>query len=146
MTLDILVRYLHFLGIFLWIGSLTAEWVLLQAEVSRKTIKRLASIDRLYGFSAILVVGMGFLLWFVVGKPAEFYNSNGIFHLKIGLAIIVGLLSLYPTIFFARNRKGTDLDTLIVIPLRVRQIVLLQLLIMALIPLLATLMAAGIGS
>ncbi|MEL6357928.1 MAG: DUF2214 family protein, partial [Bacteroidota bacterium] len=141
----ILIRYLHFLGIFVWIGTLVAEWTLLQPELPRRTIKRLIKIDRVYGVSAIFVVAMGLLMWLGVGKPAEYYSNNPLFILKVTLAIIVGLLSIYPTRFFSRQRKGEDLDTMIVIPVRVRQLVLAQLLTMIVIPLLATLMAAGVG-
>ncbi|MEM7574884.1 MAG: DUF2214 family protein [Bacteroidota bacterium] len=146
MTLYIIIRYLHFLGIFVWVGALTAEWVLLQPELPRKTVKRLMMIDRLYGLAAIVVVGMGLLMWFKVGKPAEFYNTNGLFHLKVGLAGAVGLLSLYPTRFFARQAKGEDQEAIVNIPPSVRQFILAELLIMIIIPLLAVLMATGLGS
>lgn len=145
MPIDLLVRYLHFLGIFIWVATLTVEWVLIKPEMSRRSLKRLAKIDGLYGLSAILVVSMGFLLWLKVGKPAEFYNGNHIFYTKVGLAVLVGLLSIYPTIFFAKQSKGKDLDEMVVIPASIRKTVTVELILMAIIPLLATLMAGGIG-
>lgn len=146
MYAEAIVRYLHFIGIISWVSALVAQWFLLKPSLSRAEIQRLAKIDTVYGISAVLVVGMGLTLWFGVGKPAEFYNSNGIFHAKVGLAAVVGLLSIAPTVFFARNRKGDDPAEAVDVPASVRRIVLLELAIMAIIPLLATIMATGIGS
>ncbi len=146
MYAEAIVRYLHFIGILTWVSALVAQWLLLKPSLSRAEIQRLAKIDTVYGISAVLVVGMGFLLWFGVGKPAEFYNVNGIFHTKVTLAIIVGILSVIPTLFFNRNRKGEDLQEQIEVPSKVRRIILIELGLMAIIPLLATIMARGIGS
>ena len=145
MLAEIIVRYLHFIGIFTWISALTMQWLLLKPTLKREEIQRLAIIDTVYGISAVLVVGMGLTLWFGVGKPAEFYNTNGIFHTKLLLAIVVGILSVIPTLFFARNRKGEDVQELIEVPTKVRRIVLIELILMAIIPLLATIMATGVG-
>lgn len=146
MLAEIVVRYLHFIGIFTWISALVAQWLLLKPTLKREEIQRIAKIDTVYGISAVVVVGMGLTLWFGVGKPAAFYNSNGIFHTKVFLAVLVGILSIIPTVFFARNRKGEDPQELIEIPTKVRRTVLIELVLMAIIPLLATIMATGIGS
>ncbi|MEM1214541.1 MAG: DUF2214 family protein [Bacteroidota bacterium] len=145
MTLDLLVRYLHFIGIFVWIGALTTEWLLLAEQVPRQQIRRLLRIDRAYGAAAIVVVVTGLLQWLVVGKPAEFYTANGIFHTKVTLAIVVGLLSIYPSIFLSRESKKDDAAAFVSVPRRIRQLVLGQVFLMVLIPLLAVLMAAGVG-
>lgn len=145
MTLDLLIRYLHFIGIFVWVSTLVSEWLLVAKQLPRATIKRLLRIDRVYGVAAIIVVGTGLLQWFVVGKPAEFYTSNGIFHAKVGLAVVVGVLSVYPSLFFFRSSKGEDQTELIEVPNRVGQLINWQLALILVIPFLATLMAAGVG-
>lgn len=144
MIAEILVRYVHFIALFVWIGALTSEHLLLKPQMSRAEIARLARIDAIYGLSAVLVVAAGLTLWFGVGKPADFYSSNWIFHTKVGLAVIVGLLSIYPTVFFIKNRKGQQ-DEMIDIPSNVKLLIRVQLAIMIIIPFLATLMAKGIG-
>lgn len=144
MIAEILVRYVHFIALFVWIGALTSEHLLLKPQMSRAEIARLARIDAVYGLSAVLVVAAGLTLWFGVGKPADFYSSNWIFHTKVGLAVIVGLLSIYPTVFFIKNRKGQQ-DETIDIPSNVKLLIRVQLAIMIIIPFLATLMAKGIG-
>jgi putative membrane protein len=144
MITEILLRYVHFIALFVWIGALTSEHLLLKPQMSRAEIARLARIDAVYGLSAVLVVTAGLILWFGVGKPAEFYSSNWIFHTKVGLAVLVGLLSIYPTVFFIKNRKGQE-NEIIDIPNNIRLLIRVQLAIMLIIPLLATLMAKGIG-
>lgn len=145
MSLEILVRYLHFIGIFTWVSALVLQWVLLKPILSRQQIQQLAKIDTVYGLSAMLVVGMGLALWFGLGKPTAYYSENPVFHAKVGLAVIVGLLSIYPTVFLARHRKGDDPTSEVILPARIRQVVTLELVIMLVIPFLATLMAAGVG-
>lgn len=140
----IFVKYLHYLGIFTMVASIVAELVLVKKELTRKEIKRLYQIDNIYGIGSILAVGMGFLLWFVVGKSAQYYSMNGIFHIKVTLAIIVGILSIIPTIYFRKNRKGIDDDEVLTTPSNIRGIIIVELIIMFLIPLLATTMANGI--
>lgn len=144
MTLELIVRYFHFISIFGIVSSLVAEHLFLEDSLSRKTIKRLHIIDNIYGVSAILMLATGFTMWFAVGKPAEFYTSNGIFHAKVGLAIIMGILSIWPTVFFFKQKKG-DLTEVIPVPKKIKMMIRMELLIVFLIPLLAVLMAKGIS-
>lgn len=145
MLLEILLRYLHFISIFAVVSTVVAEHLMLKPQMSRQEIKRLSSIDGVYGLASILVVGAGLTMWFGVGKPAEYYTQNWIFLTKVGLFVIVGILSIHPTIFFARQRKGNS-EEVIDIPTSVKWSIRAELLLLLLIPLLATLMARGIGS
>lgn len=52
MSLEILLRYLHFTSIFAIVGSLVSEHLLLKKALSRKEIKRIATIDGVYGMGA----------------------------------------------------------------------------------------------
>jgi putative membrane protein len=146
MTAIVLARYLHFIAVFAIIGSLLAEQFLISKTMSRTEIKRIARVDALYGLGAVLVLIAGLTLWFWVGKPAEFYTKNWIFHTKLTLFIVLGLLSIYPTVFFLRNRKGHDMDTEIRVPIGIFVCLRLELVLLFIIPLLATFMSLGIGS
>ena len=140
---EILVRYLHFLGIILLSSSLVAEHLLLSVDVSLNKFRRLAIIDAVYGASALLVFFAGGLLAFVVGKPSAFYMYNWIFKLKVSLFLTIGLLSIYPTIFFIRNRRKLISD--VIVPRGLVMCIRLELAILICIPLLAALMAKGVG-
>ncbi|MEO1655082.1 MAG: DUF2214 family protein [Bacteroidota bacterium] len=145
MSLEILVRYIHFICVFLIVASLSGEFLLLKKELTRKEIKRLFQLDNLYGISTIVLLGAGFTLWLAIGKPAEFYSKNWIFHLKIGLFALMGILSIYPTLFFRQQRKGNDPEEMVTIPHLVLRLVRLELIILVFIPLTASLMARGVG-
>src|SRR5690242_2822278 len=102
---EILLRYVHFISIFGIVGSLVSEHMLLKKEMTRAELKRLSRIDAVYGLAALTLLGAGLTLWFSgVGKPAYYYSHNWIFHLKITCFALLGVLSIYPTIFFIKNR------------------------------------------
>ncbi|MEP0711492.1 MAG: DUF2214 family protein, partial [Algoriphagus sp.] len=63
MPTEILLRYLHFISIFAIVGSLVAEHLLLKKELTRKEIKRISTIDGVYGIAALLLLGVGLTLW-----------------------------------------------------------------------------------
>lgn len=144
MHLEIFVKYLHFVCIFIIVSVIVVEHLLLKPEMNRKAISQLARIDGLYGMSAVLLLAAGFTLWFGVGKPAIFYSHNWIFHFKLGLFLCVGLLSIYPTVFFIKQRKG-DPDEMVSIPKKIKILIRMELLLLFTIPLLAVLMAKGVG-
>ena len=145
MTPEILVRYLHFISIFALVSTVIAEHLMLKKQMTRAEITRLSRIDAVYGIAAILVVIAGLTLWFgEIGKPSIYYSKNWIFQLKVTMVVVVGLLSIYPTIFFIKNRKGNPLD-IVAIPSIIVMLIRLELLILFITPLLATSMARGVG-
>lgn len=145
MILESLVRYLHFISILTLVSSVVVQAVLIRDRLPRRELRRLARVDAAYGISAITTVLAGLTLWFWIGKPAEFYSQNWIFLTKVGLAILLGILSIHPTLFFARNRKGENQETVVDVPSSVRMVIRVELLLLVLIPLGATLMARGTG-
>ena len=145
MTPEIILRYLHFISIFAIVGSLVSEHLLLKKELTRNEIKRLATIDGVYGMAALILLAVGLTLWLGgYGKPSEFYTMNFIFHIKITLFATIGILSIYPTVFFIKNRKGNP-EELVQIPKTIYMLLRLELLLLFIIPLLAGLMAKGVG-
>lgn len=145
MTLEIFLRYVHFISIFTIFSTLVSEHLLLKKELLRKEISRIAKIDAVYGIAALSLLCAGLTLWLSgAGKPAIFYSKNWVFHLKMALFILVGVLSIHPTIFFIKQRKGNP-DELVQIPASVLWSLRLELLLLLIIPLLAGMMAKGIG-
>ena len=140
----ILIRYVHFIGILSVVSMVVAELVLVRKNLSRSNIRKVAVLDGIYGAASILTVLAGLALWFWVGKPAEFYTGNHIFYSKIGLFILIGIISLHPTIYFLKNRKGDPSEN-IDVPKSVRLAIRIELAILFVIPLLASLMAYGVG-
>ena len=120
---------------------LTTEHSLLKGSLEKKNLKKLIYIDAAYAISAVLVLVFGLGLWFWVGKPTGFYNDNWIFHTKVTLFVLVGILSIVPTRFLLKNRKAERAD----VPKPVVIAVRIELLLLCIIPLLAVLMANGVG-
>lgn len=144
MTSEIILRYIHFISIFAIVGTLSSEHLLLKKEMTRLELKRLSRIDAIYGLAALTLLGAGLTLWFSgVGKPAVYYSQNWIFHLKITCFLIIGLLSIYPTVFFIKNRG--DQGEVVQVPSIIFWLLRMELLLLLIIPLLAGLMARGVG-
>jgi len=145
MTAEILLRYIHFISIFVIVATLVSEYLLLKKLMSRAEISRLATIDAVYGIAALTLLIAGLTLWLgSFSKPAVYYTHNWIFHTKLALFLTVGLLSIRPTIFFIKQRKGGP-DEMVAIPAAIFLMLKLELLVLAIIPLLAELMSHGAG-
>jgi putative membrane protein len=145
MSIEILLRYVHFISIFTIVGALVSEHLLLKKTMTRFEIGRVAKIDGIYGLAVLVLLAVGLTLWLgAYGKPTEFYSNNPLFHTKLTLFIVIGILSIYPTVFFIKNKNG-DSEEIKKIPNIIFWMVRLELLLLFVIPLLAGLMAKGIG-
>ncbi len=147
--MDIFVIYLHYIGIMVIMGSLISEHLLLKPKMTREQIKSLAMVDLFYGISALLVLGTGLLRWFVYGKGSEYYLSNPLFHTKLTLFGILVIMSIFPTIKFLKWRKqvsnGQEPDLNEKTIKKLLMVIRIELLILATIPILAVMLAKGIG-
>ena len=141
---ELFIRYAHFIGIILLASMLVTENILLSRQLEGATLKTLARIDGLYGLGAVITLVAGLALWVWVGKPKEFYSANPLFHAKVGLFVLIAVMSIVPTFFFARNRNR--INEVVAVPSGVMLIKRLELVLLLILPLLAVLMARGIGS
>ncbi|MEM9017619.1 MAG: DUF2214 family protein [Verrucomicrobiota bacterium] len=144
MTADLLTRYLHFISLIVLIAAVLGQHVLLKPKMTRGEIARLQRFDLVYVIMVLLVLATGFAQWFWVGKPADFYAKNPIFHTKITIFLLVGIASIYPSVFFAKGKKGEP-DESVDVPKGLVWSVRVELLLLFLMPLLASLMARGVG-
>lgn len=146
MTIEILLRNVHFISIFTIVGALFSEHLLLKKSLSRSEVGRLAKIDGVYGLEVLVLLAADPTLWLgAYGRPAEFYSNNPLFHTKITFFIAIGILSIYPTVFFIKNKNG-DREENIKVPDIIFWMVRPELLLLFVIPILAGLMAKGIGT
>lgn len=144
MPLEILVRYLHFISLFALSAAVISQAFLLRPEMTRREITQIQRVDILYAVMVVLVLGTGFAQWFLVGKPSQFYSSNPIFHAKLTIFLIIGILSAWPSVFLGRQSKGDSEET-IEVPKSVTLSVRAEVFLLILMPLLASLMAKGVG-
>ena len=148
MWLDAILAYLHFMAIFGLFATLMYEVILLKASPAALDIEALALTDRKFGIQAGVVLVTGALRVAFGAKGAAFYLHNPVFHLKIGLFVLAALISIAPTIAFLRWRKARRADPSWRVPepewQRARKLVRLEMVIVALIPLAAVIMARGL--
>lgn len=147
--MEIIIPYLHFIGIMALMGSLITEHVVLKPGMPLSQYKALGTVDLIYGISAVVVLVTGLLRWFVYGKGAEFYTKNPVFHTKVTLFVIIFIISIFPTIRFIRwsrkARRGEDPQPDARTVKKQLMLIRIQLLLLAIIPLLAVLVARGVG-
>jgi putative membrane protein len=92
--------YVHYLSFMLAFGALAVESQTLKKDISLEDAWRLVIADTIYGLSATTVLITGILRVLYFGKGQDYYLSSPIFYTKVGIFVIVGLLSLYPTFLF----------------------------------------------
>lgn len=146
--MNILIPYLHYIGIMALMGALITEHVMLKPGITKDQIKSLAMVDLIYGISAAIVLISGLLRWFVVDiKGAEFFTKNPLFHIKLTLFVVIVLISLYPTKKFLKWRKQAKLEEPGPGEKDIKKqlmFIRIELLLLAIIPLLAVMIAGGI--
>jgi len=129
-------------------GSLITEHLFLKPSITKEQIKSLATVDLIYGISAILVLATGLLRWFVYGKGYDFYISTPLFHIKLTLFFVLGILSIFPTIKILKWKKSVknniEPDITEKSVKRLLMFIRIELLILAIIPLLAVMIARGV--
>jgi len=149
MLAHVLTAYLHFLGIMILMATLLAEHVMLHAQMPPVHLQRVARTDLFYGIAAGIVFLTGLLRFAYFGKGIHFYLGNPLFYVKVGMFLLVALISIYPTMQFLSWRKMLKQGELPALALptitRLRAVIRLELGLLIVIPLLAVLMARGIG-
>jgi len=110
MLTDLVLAALHHLPVFGLVAMLVSQSILLRGQMDARVLARLAGIDRGYGITAVLLLVVGLLRVFHGIKGEDFYLHNPWFHAKIGTFVLVGLLSIWPTLRFLRWRKALKAD------------------------------------
>jgi putative membrane protein len=149
MIRDAILQYLHLSAILALVVFISSEAALCRADwMNAKVVERLVTVDRIYGIAAGVVLVTGLIRIYLGTKGASWYWSNWLLHVKLTLFILVGLISIVPTIRFIRWRKALRADGSLPAPEEVRKarkLVMLQAHIIPLIPLAAAFLARGFG-
>jgi putative membrane protein len=149
MTTEALLAYAHLLAILTMVVFLTSEAALCRPEwMSPAIVRRLATLDLVYGLSAIAVLGTGLARIFLGAKGSSWYWSNWLLHAKFGLFVLLALLSIPPTIRFIRWKRALAASGALPSEAEVRgtrRLVMAQAHIIPFIPLAAVFLARGYG-
>jgi putative membrane protein len=143
------VAYVHYLSFMLCFGALVLERRLIRPNPDKQTATLMVITDIVYGLAALGVLVSGILRVTQYGQGSAFYTENPLFWWKVGTYLAVGGLSLYPTITYILwaipLRKGELPRVSEALAGRLAWILNIELLGFTALPLMAALMARGVG-
>lgn len=141
---DALLATFHHLTVGALLALLVAEIAMLARPLDADALRRLGRVDGLYGLAALMVLVAGFTRALAGAKGFAFYSANPLFWTKLGLFVLIGLASIVPTVRYLRWRRARRLPTAEE-QRNTRSWTWAQLAGLALIPVIAPMMARGIG-
>ena len=149
MTLEAILAYLHLLAILTMVVFIASEAALCRVEwINAAVVERLAKVDLVYGIAAITVLATGVArTWWGV-KGTAWYWTNPLLHIKLTLFIVIGVVSIFPTLTYIRWRKGLRVSGALPAEAEIRKtrkLVMVQAHLIAVIPLVAVFLARGFG-
>jgi putative membrane protein len=100
-----LFAFLHHLCAFTLVAAVAIEFTLLRGELTLSSARRLQVADLVLGIAAGALFVIGLLRVFLFEKGAAYYFHSHAFLLKFALFILVGLLSIIPTMEFLSWRS-----------------------------------------
>ena len=89
--------YAHYLSILVIVGCLTAERVIVKADMATVEEDQIVKIDLVYGLMAALLIISGFARATNFGKGGDFYIHEPLFWAKMTFSGVWGGLSLFPS-------------------------------------------------
>jgi putative membrane protein len=148
-TTDLVLAFVHHLLVFALAGILAFEIGTVSLSMKRDEIHRLARVDIWYGILAGAIIVAGFVRATVAAKGWAYYSVNLFFWAKIATFLIVGLLSIVPTLAIIRWGNALKGDAAFAPPVnavrRVRGYLWAEAALFLLLPLFAAAMARGYG-
>jgi len=149
MATSALFAFLHFLAVFGVFATLFLEWQTMSSAPTHGEALRIQRCDRWYGQFAMLLVVVGLLRVYFFEKGKAFYFGNPVFNAKMTLFVLVGLVSIYPTMRFIKWRAQTRQGAAPVVSAteyrRIMMSLRAELLLLLAAALWASLMARGVG-
>lgn len=101
-----LFAFLHHLCAFALVAAVAIEFTLIKQELTPASARRLQVTDIVLGMAAGALLVIGLLRVFFFEKGPDYYWHSHAFHLKFGFFIVIGLLSIVPTIEFLSWRDA----------------------------------------
>ncbi len=148
MTATIALGFIHHAAAFLVVAALMTELVVLRNDLTLASARSVLRMDAVYGVAATVLLVAGLLRVFYTEKGAAYYFASGSFLTKLTLFVIVGLLSIYPTMTFLGWRKVLREQSVPELGAGVRRklrlLIHVELTLLFIIMLMAVMMARGI--
>lgn len=147
--ISVIMAFLHHLAAFSLTAAIIYEHTAFRKDLSLAEARRIQRMDIVYGVSAGFILIVGLLRVFYSEKGAPFYAQNWFFWTKMVGFALAALFSIYPTIRFVSWRKFLARDQVPEISdqevARIKLLLRLETLAIALILFSAAMMARGLG-
>ena len=105
MVATALMAFLHHLMAFTLVACVVYEFISYRKSLTIEEARRIQRAELTYGISAGLLLIVGLLRVFYFEKGPAYYSHNMFFWLKMDAFLVVGLLSIDPTIRYLRWNK-----------------------------------------
>jgi putative membrane protein len=142
-----LFAFLHHLCAFTLVSAVAIEFALIRSELTLASARRLQVTDIVLGVAAGALLVVGLLRVFFFEKGASYYFHSHAFLTKFSLFIVIGLLSIIPTMEFLSWRGALKAGQVPAIGARklklVTAVIHSELLAIVIILLCAAIMARG---
>jgi putative membrane protein len=146
--LEALLAYAHFVAILSLVVFLTSEAALCRpAWMNAAVVRRLSRVDTIYMFAALAVLATGVTRTLLGAKGAAWYWHQPLLHFKVTMYVVIGLMSIRPTLAFRRWVKALDRDGSLPAEAEVRNArrwIMVQAHLLVVVPLAATMLARGV--
>lgn len=140
---------LHHIAAFTVAACLVYEFVAYRKNLTVAEARNIQRVDLVYGIAAGLVLVAGFLRVYFFEKGSTYYFANHLFWTKMVLFVIIGLLSIYPTIRYVKWNPTLEANKSPEIPeaeyKNIRLLLWLEIIGLVLILFAAPAMARGLG-
>lgn len=144
-----LLAFVHHLAAFLIFAVVAVELSATKSELTLTSARTILRMDAVYGIVAMVVLVAGFVRVFYTEKGPAYYFHDAYFIVKLVAFVLVGLLSIYPTMKFLGWRKAVRQQQVPAFDAGTRRTVRLvlhvELTLLVVMMLCAALMARGFG-
>lgn len=146
--LRLLLAATHLLALGIGLGAVWMRGRALRGIVDGAALRRAFAADAWWGAAAVLWLGTGLArLFAATEKSLDYYLGNPLFHIKMGLFVVVLLLEIWPMITLIRWRRAMGRNqTATLAPARlIARISTIEALLIVIIVFVAAAMARGYG-
>ena len=148
-TTDLALAIVHHLLVFMLAGVLAFEIGTVTLSIKGDEILRVGRVDNWYGILAGVIIVVGFVRATVAAKGWAYYEVNIFFWAKLATFLVIGLLSIPPTVAIIRWRNALKSDAGFAPAAeairRVRRYLWTEAVLFLLLPVFAAAMARGYG-
>jgi putative membrane protein len=143
------MAFMHHLFAFTLVACVVYEFIAFRKGMTVEEARRIQRTDLMYGISAGMLLVVGLLRVYFFEKGPAFYSQSPFFWMKMAAFVVVGLLSIDPTIRYIRWNRTLKENKAPEISdkefRRTRLLLTLEVIGLAVIMFAAAFMARGIG-